>query len=111
MSAMGDRADEHGARRRREPCALRARQPAGAPARPHPRPEQDLVHVDVAEARDLALVHQERLDRGPAVAPRARVQEVGGELVGQRVQARNGLRADGVARDDRQTAEAADRCR
>ena len=47
----------------RSALVLLARQPPRRAARVHARPEQRLVRVDVADARDPALVQQERLDR------------------------------------------------
>src|SRR5579885_2301668 len=51
---------------------LCARNPAGGAARTHPRPEQNLAGVDVADARHHVLIHQEIFDRH---APAARLFE------------------------------------
>src|SRR5262249_57799467 len=60
-SAAGDGGPEDRSRGGRQPRAFRPREPARAPERPYPRPAEDLIHVDVAHARDLTLVHQPRL--------------------------------------------------
>ena len=55
---------------------LLAREPPGRAQRVDPGAEQRLVGVDVADARDPALIEQERLDRGDSPA-RERAQMLG----------------------------------
>ena len=69
-------------RRRR---VLLARQRPGRAQRVDPRAEQRLVGVDVADARDPALVEQQRLDRRRAPA-RERAQVLGGEALVERLE-------------------------
>jgi ABC-type dipeptide/oligopeptide/nickel transport system permease subunit len=98
-SASTSRIDATSARSRRAPDAPPT---AGADG----GVEQRLVDVDVAEPGHAPLVHQQRLDARPPPAREAE-QRVGGEGVGQRVDALARLHAERVAADHRDAAEAA----
>ena len=98
------------ASRRRSCCS--ARQPPGRAARVDARAEQRLVRVDVADARDPALVEQQRLDRR-AAAPRERAQVLGGEAPRRTARGRGARRrtppAPRAERAARRCRSAADR--
>ena len=103
----GDGPGQHLAGRRDHPPAFGSGEPGGSAARSDAGVEQDLVDVDVAEAGDLALIHEERLHGGPTMAARGGVQGFRRQAVGQRIHSRDRFRADGFARNHRQPTEAA----
>src|SRR5437763_176420 len=86
-------------------AALLARQPRRAPPGPYAGAEQDLVRIDVTQARHPSLVHQQRLDRRPPGAGE-REERLGRERVIERVDPGPGLGGERRRVDHRHAAEA-----
>src|SRR5437899_5979629 len=89
-----------------DPPAVVAREARRAAAGADAGPEEDLVRVDVAEARNPALVHDQGLDRG-ATRPGQREERIGRERVAERIDAFAGLGHQSRRLDHGHPAEAA----
>jgi hypothetical protein len=104
-AAARDRLVEDRAHRGDDAPAVVARQACGAAARSEPARKSMLAHVDVAEPRDLTLVHQERLDARPPAAG-AREQPGGIDRRVERVDAGSHDRRQLVGRQHVEATEA-----
>src|SRR5439155_29360 len=89
-AAAADRVGQDHARRCHDPPAVVAREARSPAAGADAGPEEDLVRIDVAEAREPALVHEQGLDRG-AAPPGQGEEGVGRERVVEWIDAGAGL--------------------
>jgi len=91
--ALADRVAQHVANRLDDPLPLGAADAPRGPAWPHAGTEQRLACIDVADAYDRVLIHEEQLDRDLATACARReifgvelpVERLGPEIREQRV--------------------------